>query len=161
MPKSGLANLGPPWITAIAALITAAIGALAIWGIGANRAPAPRVEIRDHQFASTTLAVNGSYAGLDADTETVVVLLRPATPDSSWAIQQAELLPRAGTRGDESGEWIARLPVRESGVFEISAAVVPARRAGGFESSVLDELRQTGREADVVIASADVRTVQK
>lgn len=159
-PSKGLATIGPAWIGAIAALLTAVVGALALWGFGADRANA-QVEVDDASRQESALVVTGTYLGLEPDNQTVVVLLRPRdSADDPWATLEAERRPSEGSDDADSGTWTVEIPVG-SAAYEVTAVIVPARRGGGFETSVLDELRDAGPDAEMVEASSDLLTVDR
>ena len=157
--RPSLANVGPVWITAIAGLVTAVAGAIALFGLGQS-APGPVVEIAEAGSTETTVSAVGTYAGLDGDAQTVVVLVRPAGTDDPWAAVEADRVPADGGPGDaEAGQWTVGIPL-EGGPYEVLAVVVPARRGGGFETTTLDELRDAGPEAEIVRARSDPVTVE-
>jgi hypothetical protein len=160
----GWVSSAPTWMQAVAAIITPLLALLAFFGIRgltADEQPATdRVVIAEARLDVDTLAVDGSYADLLPDSETVVVLVRlSGGDDPAWVADEAELEPRETSGERQDGEWAAGIPVTEEGVYEVSAAIIPARSGGGFDSSVLDELRTAGPDASIVKSSSETLTV--
>lgn len=154
----------PGWIQGAAALVAPLLAILAFFGIRGLAADGTtaevRVEITEARLDADTLVVDGSYARLLADSETIVVLVRLTDPDDgTWVAREADRAP-SGTPDDrEDGVWEAGVPVLEDGVYEVSAAIIPARRGGGFDSSVTEELRDAGPEASIVRTRSDTVSV--
>lgn len=157
---------GPAWLQAIAALVVPVIAILGFLGINSlagdqdGEARTDRVEIAEARLDVDTLAVDGSYADLLPDSETVVVLVRlSGGDDPGWVADEAELEPRETSGERQDGDWAAGIPVTEEGVYEVSAAIIPARSGGGFDSSTRDELRTEGPDASIVKSSSETVTV--
>lgn len=158
-PRSSIADVGPVWITAIAGLVTALAGAIALFGPWGD-APEPTVEIAEARSTESSVSAEGTYAGLEGASQSVVILVRRAGTDDPWATAEADRVIAGEGEGDgEEGEWTVGIPL-EGGPFEVMAVVVPAPRGGGFESSMFDELRDSGPEAEIVRARSDPVTVE-
>jgi hypothetical protein len=152
----------PVWMQAVGALIPPVLAVLAFFGIrglAEEQPPTDRVDIAEARLDADSLAVDGSYADLLPDSETIVVLVRLSGADSTWVADEADLEPAETSGERQDGDWVADVPVVEEGAYEVSAAIIPARSGGGFDSSVLDELRDAGPDASIVRSSSETLTV--
>jgi hypothetical protein len=155
----------PGWIQGAAALVAPLLALLAFFGIRGLSADEPvpdaRVEIGEARVDADTLAVDGAYAGLLPDSETIVVLVRLSDADDPvWTAVEADRAPARETGDREEGVWeAADIPVVDAGVYEVSAAIIPARRGGGFDSSTTEELREAGPDASIVRSRAETVSV--
>jgi hypothetical protein len=158
-PRSSIADVGPVWITAIAGLVTALAGAIALFGPWGDAAE-PTVEIAEARSTESSVSAEGTYAGLEGDSESVVILVRRAGTDDRWTTVEADRVAVGEGEGDaEEGEWTVGIPL-EGGPFEVMAVIVPAPRGGGFESTIFDELHDSGPEAEMVRARSEPVTVE-
>jgi hypothetical protein len=151
-PGSGLVAGAPAWITAIAALVTALVGAAVLLMPRGSQDAEVRTESVTH--LDGRLEARGAYFNVDQGRWDVVLMVRPESdPSARWALVQANTTRTRQEGGLEDGTWEASVPSTAN--VRVVPAIVSAIPGGGFSGEEMDRIREAGPDADVVVARGD------
>lgn len=152
----------PNWVSALAALLSAAAAIIGLVVInqqpGESDRPEPRASLASVTKDASGIDAQGAYEGLAPREHDVVLMMRPDSADPEWLVVVANRSPSIVGTEPEGGLWSASAPVDGLG-WLVTVAIIPALPEGVALDDALRELRAKGPVAPSVIQAAEVRSV--